>query len=122
MEEGNPSKKGRRKDSIEEGISKKDKRYSMGQDLLPPQRSPYISELSTRHPTANYESHSHRDARIFSPHSYDIFFCLPFLDWKLLEEETDSVYQWQSFKWYSINIHADGTSTTYPKQLIPFWK
>jgi len=122
MEEGSLPKKGQRKDSIEDGISKKDKRYSMGQDLLPPQRSPYILELSTRHPTTDYESHSDRDARIFSRRSYDVFFCLPFLDWKLLEEVRNSVYQWQSFKWYSINIHADGPGTAYPKRLIPFWK
>jgi len=94
----------------------------MGQDLLPPQRSLYILELSTRHPTTDYESHSHRDGRIFSHRSYGIFFCLPLMDWKLLEEEMDSVYQWQSFKWYSINVHADGPVRAYPKQLIPFWK
>jgi len=122
--EGRPPKKGRRKYSMEEGIAKKDKkRYSMDRHLSPPCRSPpYISKLSTRYPTEDHVSHNQRDARIFSHRSYNIFFCVPLEDPKFLEKEMDPVYRWSSLKWYSINIHADGPVTVYPKRLIPFWK
>jgi hypothetical protein len=44
------------------------------------------------------------------------------VDPKFLEDEIDPVYRWSSLKWYSINIHAKGLVTVYPKRLIPFWK
>jgi hypothetical protein len=56
-------------------------------------------------------------ARIFSPCSYDIIFCVSFLN---ANHAVDFVYSWSSLEWYSNNIHANSSDKVYPKRLNIF--
>jgi hypothetical protein len=73
--------------------------------------------ISKKSAIASWQSRSY--AKIFSPCSYDIIFCVPFFD---ANRAVDPIYAWSSFEWYSCNIHADSPDKVYPKRLSPFWK
>jgi hypothetical protein len=57
--------------------------------------------------------------------SYDIYFCVPFtVDSEVIELDRKENHEigWAYWKWYKLNIHADGPGNVNQKQLIPFWK
>ena len=84
MKEGISPTKGKRKYSLEEGVSKE-----KGES-----RS-YVSELLIRYLRAERVSHSHRHCDACS---YDIFFCVLSLDGTGVE---DVVNVWAALKWYT---------------------